>query len=91
MNRTKSSTATAPNIGVFIGVRRAPTVRHAASSALVPPAWLVGSYFWVAVLGDLHRRAGNLEIAQRHRERALASAPTEAVRDSFRRRLAASA
>ena len=46
------------------------------------------SYLWDAVLGDLHRRAGHLEIAQRHRERALASAPTEAVRDLLRRRLA---
>lgn len=53
----------------------------------VPPAWLVGSYLWDAVLGDLHRRAGNLEIARQHRERALASAPTEAVRELLRRRL----
>ena len=58
---------------------------------LAPPAWLAGSYLWDAVLGDLHRRAGNLEIAQRHRERALASAPTEAVRDLLRRRLATAA
>jgi RNA polymerase sigma-70 factor (ECF subfamily) len=56
--------------------------------ALVPPAWLAGSYLWDAVLGDLHRRAGNLDSAQRHRDRALASAPTEAVRDLLRRRLA---
>lgn len=31
MNRTKSSTATAPNIGVFIGVLGAATARHAVS------------------------------------------------------------
>lgn len=55
--------------------------------ALAPPAWLAGSYLWDAVLGDLHRRAGNLETAQRHRARALASAPTEAVRDLLSRRL----
>lgn len=54
---------------------------------LVLPAWLAGSYLWDAVLGDLHRRAGNFEISQRHRERALASAPTEALRDLLRRRL----
>jgi RNA polymerase sigma-70 factor (ECF subfamily) len=53
-----------------------------------PPAWLVRSYLWDAVLSDLHRRAGSLGIAQRHRELALASAPTEAVRDLLRRRLA---
>jgi RNA polymerase sigma-70 factor (ECF subfamily) len=54
---------------------------------LAPPAWLAGSYLWDAVLGDLHRRAGHFEISQRHRERALASAPTEALRDLLRRRL----
>jgi RNA polymerase sigma factor (sigma-70 family) len=58
---------------------------------LAPPAWLAGSYLWDAVLSDLHRRAGNQEIAQRHRDRALASAPTEAVRDLLRRRLAIAA
>jgi len=36
----------------------------------------------------LHRRAGNLEIARQHRARALGSAPTEAVRELLRRRLA---
>ena len=56
--------------------------------AIVPPAWLAGSYLWDAVLGDLHRRAGNCGIAQGHKERALAAAPTEAVRSLLRRRLA---
>lgn len=55
--------------------------------AVVSPAWLAGSYLWDAVLADLHRRAGNLGIAQLHRERALAAAPTEAVRTLLRRRL----
>jgi RNA polymerase sigma-70 factor (ECF subfamily) len=53
-----------------------------------PPVWLSDSYLWDAVVSDLHRRAGILSIAQRHRERALASAPTEAIRDLLRRRLA---
>lgn len=56
---------------------------------IVPPSWLVGSYLWDAVLGDLHRRAGNVEVAQQHRERALASAPTRAVRELLQRRLGA--
>ena len=60
-----------------------------AARGIAPPAWLAGSYLWDAVLGDLHRRAGRSEIAQRHRERALDSAPTDAVRDLLRRRLAA--
>jgi predicted RNA polymerase sigma factor len=53
---------------------------------LVPPSWLAGSYLWDAVMSDLHRRAGNVETACTHRERALASAPTEPVRDLLRRR-----
>ena len=71
--------------GVQTAGRPMPVSRYWKPS--VPPAWLAGSYLWDAVLGNLHRRAGNLESAQRHRDRALASAPTEAVRDLLRRRL----
>jgi RNA polymerase sigma-70 factor (ECF subfamily) len=59
----------------------------AVVAGLAPPAWLSGSYLWEAALADLHRRARHLEIAQQHCERALASAPTDAVRDLLRRRL----
>lgn len=55
---------------------------------LAPPSWLAGSYLWDAVLADLHRRAGHIEIAGRHRERAIESAPTDAVRTLLQRRLA---
>lgn len=54
---------------------------------MVPPAWLEASYLWDAVLGDLHRRAGHVEAFRRHRDRALAAAPTDAVRELLRRRL----
>jgi RNA polymerase sigma factor (sigma-70 family) len=60
----------------------------AVLDGLAPPTWLAGSYLWHAVLGDLHRRAGHSEIARRHREQALGSAPTHAVRELLRRRLA---
>jgi RNA polymerase sigma factor (sigma-70 family) len=76
------------NRAVAVAEWQGPEAGLALLQALAPPAWLAGSYLWDAVLGDLHRRAGNLEIAQRHRERALLSAPTEAVRDLLRRRLA---
>jgi RNA polymerase sigma-70 factor (ECF subfamily) len=66
-----------------------PEAGLAVLAGLAPPAWLSGSYLWDAVLGDLHRRAGHLETARQHRERALASAPTDAVRELLRRRLAA--
>jgi predicted RNA polymerase sigma factor len=52
-----------------------------------PPSWLAGSYLWEAVLSDLHRRAGHAEAAERHGGRALALAPTEAIRKLLQRRL----
>jgi len=79
------------NRAVAVAEWQGPQAGLALLQALTPPAWLAGSYLWDAVLGDLHRRAGNLVIAQQHKERALASAPTEAVRDLLRRRLAAAA
>jgi RNA polymerase sigma-70 factor (ECF subfamily) len=76
------------NRAVAVAEWQGPEAGLALLRSLAPPAWLADSYLWDAVLSDLHRRAGNLEIAQRHRERALTSAPTEAVRDLLRRRLA---
>lgn len=60
----------------------------AVLDGLAPPAWLAGSYLWDAVLGDLHRRAGHLEIARSYCDRAIVSAPGDAVRALLRRRLA---
>ena len=40
----------------------------AVLEVLAPPAWLTDSYLWDAVLSDLHRRAGHVEVAQQHRE-----------------------
>lgn len=54
---------------------------------LVPPSWLEGHYLWAAVLADLHRRAGHVELAGGYREQALAAAPTDKVRDVLQRRL----
>jgi RNA polymerase sigma factor (sigma-70 family) len=55
---------------------------------LETPQWLLDSYLWDAVLADLHQRAGHRQIAMRHRERALASAPTDAIQALLQRRLA---
>jgi len=44
-------------------------------------------YLWDAVLADLHHRAGNAATAERHREQALAAAPSTAVRKLLQRRL----
>jgi RNA polymerase sigma-70 factor (ECF subfamily) len=66
---------------------------HGAASGLAvverlaPPSWLAGSYLWDAVLADLFRRAGQVEVARHHRERAFGSAPTDAIREVLSRRL----
>jgi RNA polymerase sigma-70 factor (ECF subfamily) len=52
-----------------------------------PPEWPLRSYMWWAVLSDLHRRAGDAEVAERHRETAVSGAPTEAIRVLLERRL----
>jgi RNA polymerase sigma factor (sigma-70 family) len=77
------------NRAVAVAESRGADAGLAVLAGLAPPAWLVGSYLWDAVLADLHRRAGNGEVAAQHRERALASAPTDAIRALLRRRLGA--
>jgi len=77
------------NRAVAIAERQGPEAGLAVLHGVVPPSWLLGSYLWDAVLSDLHRRTGSLEVAQQHRERALASAPTQAVRELLQRRLRA--
>jgi predicted RNA polymerase sigma factor len=76
------------NRAVAVAECRGPDAALAVLDGLVPPGWLAGSHLWEAVLADLHRRAGNAEAAERHRERALALAPTEPLRALLRRRLA---
>lgn len=78
------------NKAVAVAEWQGPTPGLAVLQDVVPPSWLAGSYLWDAVLSDLNRRAGNSEIAGQHRERALASAPTDAVRALLQRRLAPS-
>ncbi len=79
------------NRAVAVAEWQGPEAGLALLRALATPAWLTDSYLWDAVLGDLHRRAGHPEIAQRHIERALASAPTEAVHNLLLRRLTGAA
>ncbi len=76
------------NRAVAVAEWQGPDAGLALLVALASPPWLTDSYLWDAVLSDLHRRAGHMEAAQRHRDRALKAAPTEAVQALLRRRLA---
>ncbi len=88
LERVAPSPLNTLNTAVAVAEWQGPEAGLAVLRGLAPPAWLVGSYLWDAVLGDLHRRSGNLELAEQHGERALSSAPTAAVRELLRRRLA---
>jgi RNA polymerase sigma-70 factor (ECF subfamily) len=79
------------NRAVAVAEYEGPQAGLAVLNALAPPAWLSDSYHWNAVMSDLHLRIGNIEIARRHRGRALESAPSPAVRELLRRRLRSAA
>jgi RNA polymerase sigma factor (sigma-70 family) len=75
------------NRAVAMAEWRGPADGLAVLEGLEPPTWLVESYMWSAVLADLHRRSGHIELAERHRRAALEAAPSDAVRQSLERRL----
>jgi predicted RNA polymerase sigma factor len=75
------------NRAVAVAEWQGPEAGLAVLEGLAPPTWVSGSYLWNAILSDLYRRAEHSEIARQHRERALGSAPTDAVRELLRRRL----
>jgi RNA polymerase sigma-70 factor (ECF subfamily) len=75
------------NRAVAVAEWQGPEAGLALLNGMAPPSWLAGSYLWDAVLADLHRRAGHADATERHGDRALALAPTDAIRVSLRRRL----
>ncbi|MCB9678226.1 MAG: sigma-70 family RNA polymerase sigma factor [Alphaproteobacteria bacterium] len=77
------------NRALAVAEDQGPDAGLALLAGFAPPGWLEGSYLWSAVLADLHLRAGDAEVAERHRRAALAGAPSDAVRASLARRLAA--
>ena len=74
------------NRAVAMAEWQGPDAGLAVLADLAPPAWLSGSHLWDAVIADLHRRARNADVAERHHARALESAPTPAVRALLARR-----
>jgi RNA polymerase sigma-70 factor (ECF subfamily) len=77
------------NRAIAVAEARGPAAGLATLDGVIPPAWLDGHYMWDAVLADLHHRAGDELRASRHRERAIANAPSEVVRLALKRRLTA--
>jgi RNA polymerase sigma-70 factor (ECF subfamily) len=77
------------NRAIAVAEAQGPLAGLAVLGEVVPPAWLEGHYLWAAVLADLHHRAGHTVEAERHRDQALASAPSAVVRRVLERRLTA--
>jgi len=75
------------NRALAVAEWRGPAEGLAILEGLAPPPWLVGSHLWSAVLSDLHRRCGHGALANQHRDAALDSAPSNAVREALERRL----
>lgn len=75
------------NRAVAVAEWQGPAAGLAVLKGFEPPTWLSGSYLWAAVLSDLHRRCGNADVAQRHRDFAITWAPTPAVKALLHRRL----
>lgn len=75
------------NRAVAVAEWQGPEAGLTVLQGVEPPPWLAGSYLWDSVLSDLHRRAGRLERSRQHAERAIGSAPTEAVQRLLMRRL----
>lgn len=76
------------NRAVALAEWKGPQAGLQLLESVAPPSWLAGSYMWSAVLSDLHRRAGNCELATQHRASAIAGAPSAAVQAALERRLA---
>ena len=77
------------NRAVAVAQWQGPTAGLAVLEGFEPPTWLAGSYLWAAVQADLHRRCGNAQAAERYRDAALKSAPSQAVKELLQRRLGA--
>jgi RNA polymerase sigma factor (sigma-70 family) len=75
------------NRAVAMAELRGPKAALALLAEIARPQWLEGHYLWNAVLADLHARAGNEPAAEKHRDQALAAAPSAAVRQLLYRRL----
>ncbi len=89
LERFEPSPLHALNRAIALAQWKGPQAGLEVLRAITPPTWLAGYYLWDATMGELERRAGNVDRARRHLERALQAAPHPAECDLIRRRLAA--
>ena len=75
------------NRAIALAEWKGPEVGLRVLREMTPPGWLARYYLWDAALGELSRRAGALDSAERHLVRALDAAPTRAERERIQRRL----
>lgn len=75
------------NYALAVAEDRGPVDGLAIVEAVQPPTWLEGSYMWMAVLADLHRRCGHAAVANRYTELAVQLAPSAALKLVLQRRL----
>jgi RNA polymerase sigma-70 factor (ECF subfamily) len=75
------------NRAIAVAEWKGPAAGLGIIDGFEPPTWLAGSYMWAAVLADLHRRCGNVALANRYRTVAYELAPTAAVKELILRRL----
>lgn len=87
LERIDPSVLHTANRAVAIAQVDGPAAGLALLSGLAAPPSVEGHFMWNAVLADLCSRAGDVERAGRHRARALAAAPSDAIRALLERRL----
>lgn len=87
LERLHSSPIHTLNRAVAVSESQGPRAGLQVLKGVRPPDWLVRHHLWDAVLSDLHRRCGEYQRAALHRERALARAPSPAIRAVLERRL----
>lgn len=75
------------NRAIALAQWKGPEAALALLREASPPPWFVGYYLWDATQGELLRRMGKFDDAQKFLFRAVEGAPTKAERQIFLRRL----
>lgn len=75
------------NHAVVISEWKGPQAALEFLNLLKPPNWLLSSFMWSAVLADLHRQNGEVELASQYKVQASESAPNEEIAGMLLRRL----